>query len=334
MGYNEYIDIYYGNNATGIPLYSEKLGSTDSYKVYEPEDYCFPYGDYYAVLGLNYMGIWDINSKLTIKQNGVIVAVLQWNCESSKDCGLYFSIELPLSWQYSSTPCFDDSWRVKTLDWPSYSEDFPAPNTTTRYFRRSVLLNKNKNFGMYVQVTTDAGAVVYVNGQELVRWNMPLGEVTPFTQGIPSDVVTHKYAQLFAALPAPENDAYIFAIELHAGPNLPGIEHFNCSVMYLYSDFRLIDSDGSSECTDDNVEDPSWRCSNIFDDDFKTEWSVLWNDYSFPTSHTWRFGNNDRMIVNKYYVGSTNNEQLLTCYSWTISASNDGLVWEVLDYQQ
>ena len=72
MGYNEYIDIYYGNNATGIPLYSEKLGSTDSYKVYEPEDYCFPYGDYYAVLGLNYMGIWDINSKLTIKQNGVI----------------------------------------------------------------------------------------------------------------------------------------------------------------------------------------------------------------------------------------------------------------------
>ena len=225
----------------------------------------------------------------------------------------------------------DDSWRTKTLDWPSYTNDFPQPTTVTRYFRRSAQLNKNKNYGIYIRLTTDAGAVVYVNGKELVRWNMPVGKITPSTQGISSDVVTHKYAQLLAALPTPKDDSYMIAVELHAGKIIPEVEHFNCSVMFLYSDYRLIDSDGSNECTDENLEDPSKKCSNLFDDDYRTEWSVLWNDYKFPTSHIWRFGNNDRMIVNKYYIANTNHETLLTCYSWTVSASNDGQVWEILD---
>ena len=120
--------------------------------------------------------------------------------------------------------------------------------------------------------STDAGAVVYVNGKELVRWNMPSGDIKPTTQGIPSDVVTHKYAQLLAALPTPQEDAYVIAVELHAGPKPSQVEHFYCTVMYLYSDFRLIDSDGSSECTDDNLTDPTWKCSNIFDDDYNTMW--------------------------------------------------------------
>lgn len=160
---------------------------------------------------------------------------------------------------------------------------------------------------------------------------MPVGEITPSTQGTSSDVVTHKFAQLLAALPTPKDDSYVIAVELHAGKTIPEIEHFNCSVMFLYSDYRLIDSDGSNECTDENLEDPSKKCSNLFDDDYRTEWSVLWNDYKFPTSHIWRFGNNDRMIVNKYYIANTNHEKLLTCYSWTISASNDGQLWEILD---
>ena len=225
--------IYFGTNATGTPIYTEEDHSLESYTNYEPKDYCLSYGNYYAVLGFANPTKWDDNSKLIIRKNGQIVVVLAWACYGPKECGVHFSIDPPFSWQYSSTPQLDDSWRTKTLDWPSFTNDFPQPTTVTRYFRRSAQLNKNKNYGIYIRLTTDAGAVVYVNGQELVRWNMPAGDITPSTQGTSSDVVTHKFVQLLAALPTPKDDSYMIAVELHAGKTIPEIEHFNCSVMFL-----------------------------------------------------------------------------------------------------
>ena len=64
------------------------------------------------------------------------------------------------------------------------------------------------------------------------------------------------------------------------------IEYFNCSVMYLYDDSFLVDSNGLNECTDGYWEDPSLKYSNIFDDIFKQNgpYYIMITHYPFFTS--------------------------------------------------
>ena len=91
-----------GNSPTETPIYTEEANSRKSLLVYEPEGYCFPYGNYVAVLGNRNQGAWDPNSKLTITHNGMIIAVLSWTCGRSKECEIHFSIDRPFPWQYSA----------------------------------------------------------------------------------------------------------------------------------------------------------------------------------------------------------------------------------------
>ena len=89
---------------------------------------------------------------------------------------------------------------------------------------------------------------MYVNGQELTRWNLPTGSISSTTQATVSTTGQHSYVQLLAALPTPVNDTYIVAVEVHAGSTTPSSEAFDCSVSFLSDDYRLIDSDGSYTC--------------------------------------------------------------------------------------
>ena len=186
-------------------------------------------------------------------------------------------------------------------------------------------------FGIKVTLLTDAGAVVYVNGQELIRWNLPTGEITSSTEGTLSTTGKHNYVQLLAALPTPTADTYIVAVELHASSTLPSTEGFDCSVSFLNEDYRLIDSDGSYECTPDSYSQGGEDGSKLYDDNTATKWCAALTASDFPTTHIWTFGNGDRMIVNKYAFSTANDAAVRDCVSWTISGSNDGSVWDLLD---
>ena len=54
---------------------------------------------------------------------------------------------------------------------------------------------------------------------------------------------------------------------------------------------------------------------------------------SFPTIHIWTFGNNDRLVVNKYAFSTANDYDIRDCINWDIFGSNDGSQWDLLDSQ-
>jgi hypothetical protein len=92
---------------------------------------------------------------------------------------------LPFNW---FSPNYDDSaWSVGSspLGYGNGNEAtlLPANSTATVYFRRrfNVAMPSQLMSAVRLSLLVDDGAVVYLNGLELTRFNMPRGPVTPFT---------------------------------------------------------------------------------------------------------------------------------------------------------
>ena len=190
--YNEEsLNIYAGSTATGTPIYSETTFTYSSVGVQTATSHCLAYGTYIAQMGDSYGDGWSSGSILTITVGSEEVAVIQWTCGTSGayTCSQFFTIEAPVEWQYSAIAQTSSSWITGELDWTSYTGNFPAPTTTTRYFRRSIQMTGTDNFGIRVTLNINGGAVVYVNGQELTRWNLPEGDISSTTQATVSTVV-------------------------------------------------------------------------------------------------------------------------------------------------
>ena len=208
------MDIYAGTSATGTPIYSEVNSQMINNKVYDPTDHCLAHGSYYVQMRDSYGDGWTTGSKLSIKQGGEEIVQVVWTCGGSYSnrvytCSQTFTVGPPPEWQYSSTAQTSSSWTTGELDWTSYAGNYPAPTTTTRYFRRSIEMTGIDNFGIHVALTINGGAVVYVNGQELTRWNLPDGEISSSTEATVSTTGKHTYVQLLAAIPTPVNDTYV-----------------------------------------------------------------------------------------------------------------------------
>ena len=163
----ESLNIYAGTTATGTPVYSESGLNLVSNKVYDPTNHCLAYGTYMAQMSDSYGDGWTSGSKLSIKQDGEEIVVIQWSCGGSGSnkvysCTQFFTIEAPSEWQYSATAQTSSSWTTGEVDWTSYAGNYPAPTTTTRYFRRSLQMTGTDNFGIRVTLTVNGGAVVMV----------------------------------------------------------------------------------------------------------------------------------------------------------------------------
>ena len=185
--YEESLNIYFGTSATGTPVYTLAGSGLANNHVYDPTSHCLAYGTYTAQMSDSYGDGWTSGSKLSIKLGDVEIALIQWTCGGSLSnrvysCSQFFTIETPAEWQYSATAQTSSSWTTGEVDWTSYAGNYPAPTTTIRYFRRSIQMTGTDNFGIRVTLNINGGAIVYVNGQELIRWNLPEGDISSVTQ--------------------------------------------------------------------------------------------------------------------------------------------------------
>ena len=330
---DESLDIYLGAGTSTEPVYSEPVGiyaKNSQYTKYQ----CLSYGLHTAMMHDSFGDGWSTGSQLQISFNGEVLATILWTCAKSStySCTTTFSLAEPPEWQYTSDPQTGSDWTTGNVTWPSSSSDFPAPTTTTRYFRRSIAFEDDQ-IGILVGLQTDAGAVLYVNGLEFVRWNMPEGTVTSDTQATTSgDAVTHNFNQILNNLPPPQNGAYIIAVEVHAAATIPSTESFSCSVTYFADDLRLIDSDGSY-FSDPESDTSSERGDKLYDNNVNTKWYAEITESEFPAINIWTFGNGDRRVMNKYALSTANDGPSRDCVSWTIEGSNDGSSWDTLDTQ-
>jgi hypothetical protein len=129
----------------------------------------------------------------------------------------------------------------------SYGND-PANKYITYYFRKKFTISDTANItGLTLDLLLDDGAVVYLNGKELKRYNMPEGYINRNTFALNSNTLETKY--------------YHFDIndfELYPGENILAVELHQYSVTSADASFDMalgaVRTTGTSEYTSNLAE--------------------------------------------------------------------------------
>ena len=144
------------------------------------------------------------------------------------------------AWRYSDTSGLPVSWRARDFDdseWKSgfaplgYGEsdvetevsDGGSQKNITTYFRRSFVAEQEVPFtSLSMSLRRDDGAVVYLNGNEIHRSNMPGGNITANTRasGSVSGSNEDRYYEIDLSAANPEPGINVIAVEIHqVSPN-------------------------------------------------------------------------------------------------------------------
>ncbi|KAK8812371.1 hypothetical protein WA158_007605 [Blastocystis sp. Blastoise] len=88
--------------------------------------------------------------------------------------------DIPYSSPVWTKPSFDDS------DWSTYpGGSLPVLTEVTRYYRRQVSIQDIENIStFYFNFYTNGGVILYIQGQEIYRKNLPKGEINPYTYAV------------------------------------------------------------------------------------------------------------------------------------------------------
>lgn len=133
-----------------------------------------------------------------------------------------YATSLPTNW--ASSAYADGSWKVgnATLGVGNNDENTKVANrwnTTnmTTWFRRTITLTGAPSRGATLRLIADDGAVVYINGVERARFNMPAGAVLPSTIASTWITGTDEYTYRAFDIPAAAfvSGTNTIAVEIH-----------------------------------------------------------------------------------------------------------------------
>ena len=118
---------------------------------------------------------------------------------------------------------YGDPSVVTTVSWGTN----PTNRYPTTYFRRALVLPDNLRFtNLDLRISRQDGAVVWLNGQELCRLNMPAGPITYTNLALSHALLEPAYTfyQVTKSLATPLQGANVLAVELHHfWPTIPSI---------------------------------------------------------------------------------------------------------------
>ena len=231
-------DVYFGTDS--IPDTNEYVGSTTNTTWPLPQ----------LAGGINYY--W----KIVARRGGATNDGPVWHFTTAGQSFFSLAFDFESAWRYVATGVdLGTAWRSRTyVDtlWPLGTASFgfgSSENTTigvasngftTFYFRRRMtLLDTNRLVSALVYLKCDDGAVVYVNGTEMFRDNMPTGTVTHLTQAstiITGSDETNATAYTISGAPFIEG-TNVIAVEVHQRHS--GFPTFSPSPD-LFFDFALL----------------------------------------------------------------------------------------------
>jgi len=138
-------------------------------------------------------------------------------------------------WEYlddGSDPA--DAWRTETGSWPLGTAEFGygdgdevttvrcgdtadcTLNHITTYFRKPFAVdNVDTIASLRIQLIRDDGAVIYLNGVEIARSNMPEGAVTSQTLAFDSAITEITWQELNASAALLQNGQNVLGVEVH-----------------------------------------------------------------------------------------------------------------------
>lgn len=210
---------------------------------------------------------------------------------------------------------------------------FPAIESSvmTRYYRSAITIpTAFEGISAFeVGVFTKYGFILYANGQEVARVNLP----ATVDESTPCSSVSESAQYRRVSLPIhllPTTGSVVIAVEVHFDGERTD------SVSDDFKGFFMLIASGSSRGFEATFETdhPSSIVTetheNAFDSDLRTKWTAS----TLPVYNELVFDNDRREFVNAYSVTSSGGLEDRRPAKWTVSASNDGEAWVVLDTKE
>ncbi|KAK8797279.1 hypothetical protein WA158_004487 [Blastocystis sp. Blastoise] len=216
-------------------------------------------------------------------------------------------------------------WVTGTID------TMTAPVGTTQYYRTLfTVTNPSLYAGFTYSVDLMAGAVIYVNGVEVDRINMPTGTITSTTlatadyatvQTISGTIHAQYSGVTFIA------GQNVLAIETHKGTITQQFTYFSASGSMVEEGKNLVingnyATNGPNSAGAENID-------KVFDGSVDTKWLAqagctgIWA--------TWTYKNSRKEFVTSYTVTNANDCNQRHPSGWKLEGSNDnGSTWDLL----
>ena len=208
--------------------------------------------------------------------------------------------------------------------------DIPAGSGITQYYYTKFSSANMKPFSvMDISVNLRGGAVVYLNGQEVRRINMPEGAITSTTLAnnlypTTKKVTTGEFVQ-GGRLQDGEN---ILAVEMHRYEAGTEVNTFDVSAILVMDNmYMVVDGTGTSNPYKSGAE----GTDKVFDNNSDTKYCI--GGRPATLTFDWTYNNDRREICNNYGVVSANDCNVRHPSGWKLLASNDGSTWDELDSQ-
>ena len=236
------------------------------------------------------------------------------------------------TWRYSdsaegewySAAFGDSSWTVAA---PGSFAAVPT-TTITRYYRASIELPEDlTGLPAYeIGVYTKYGFIVYVNGVEVSRGNLPDTVTADTPCSATSDAAAYRRISLpVHTLPT---GTLVIAVEIHFSDS-HAEEADEFAGFFTFVAASSIRNFGASYDSNHEIDVSGEGMANAFDNDFRTKWTAM----GLPAYNTIIFDNDRSDFINTYSIASSGGLATRRPTKWTLAGSNDGEEWTVLDKQ-
>ncbi|KAK8795572.1 hypothetical protein WA158_000229 [Blastocystis sp. Blastoise] len=226
----------------------------------------------------------------------------------------------------------DNSWTLvdySTTGWSTGNrKTFGSLQGITQYYRNAFEINDLLvQHSIRYTISLNSGYIIYLNGIEIYRDNMPEGNITSSTLSTrtSTDIYTTGETistQFNMGLVTGTN---IFAIEVHKG-STNSTENTFTFLCFINNDNQYLTVDGNAYACDYYYTNQPYMC---FDNDSSTKWystqSCLGNCVSYF------FNNYRREFITSYSITNANDANDRHPSGWNVEGSNDGgRTWDII----
>ncbi|KAK8812269.1 hypothetical protein WA158_007503 [Blastocystis sp. Blastoise] len=322
-------------NKNGVQLMT-KTGFTNGQDSYFP--FCED-ADVYSLKVTDSGGDgWDTGYfRILLEDNSLILGGSLGNGESEKTFPISVGYVIPpvnTEWKYlNSGSAASSGWNTVSFSDTTWKQAMPSAFESavgnTQYFRKTFTISSLDSYASAVfNIKTKYGIVVYINGEEQYRYNMPTGTVSYNTyassEKSESSYVGSSMSISFGNI---INGNNVLAIEVHrTASSTSTVIDFDANLLVTAENsYRVIDGVGSSDDTSDDS-----LVTNAFD-------NILGSVYvsSLPrcsgATPTWTYNNDRKEYISSYTVVTGPKCNTRHPSDWEFQGSNDGVNWSTLN---
>ncbi|KAK8803400.1 hypothetical protein WA158_001094 [Blastocystis sp. Blastoise] len=327
-------------NKNGVQLMT-KTGFTNNQDSYFP--FCEDADAYSLKVTDSGKNGWDAGYfKILLQDNTEVIRGSLGTSESEKTFPIAVGYVIPpvtTEWKYlNSGSAATSGWNTASFadnTWKqALSSAFEAAIGTTQYFRKTFDIDSLETYASAsFNIKTRYGVIVYVNGEEQYRYNMPEGTVSYNTYALSEkSEVLNVGSAMSISFGNIINGHNVIAIELHRSekPTTTTIDFDGSLLVAIEGSYRVIDGIASSDVESDNTDGAINGVSKAFD-------NILGSVYVSTTGRcvggtlAWTYNNNRREYISSYTVVTGPKCNTRHPSDWEFQGSNDEVNWSTLN---